>query len=429
MEFATIVLPIATLVGIVVLVILVLRQRTMLSASLAPLLEEKHRAMLRDLHDELNKLGGGIRDQLSQELKATRADMASLRLDVTQHLGEMRLKIMGELRDTLTAQGKSEQEMLQTTMRIATEQLTASIGLLTTKVDERLEQIGSKVGERVEEGFKKTNEAYANMLVALGTIDKAQEKLEGLSKDLVSLQELLDDKTARGAFGEVQLEFLVRDMLPPNSYALQHPLPNGSRVDCALFLPEPTGTVAVDSKFPLENFRRMYQKDLGEADRAAAARAFKINVRKHVDDIAEKYIIPGVTSDGAVMFLPAEALFAEIHAYHADLVQYAQQKRVWLVSPSTLMAVLNTARAVLKDVETRRQVHIIKEELGKLGKEFERFDKRMGNLANHIRQANDDVQDVRTTSEKISKRFAKIEKVELDGDLVALPPPEVDGSD
>ncbi len=422
MDLATV----ALLAAIICLGILILRQRAMLSASLAPLLEEKHRAMLRDLHDELTKLGGGMRDVLSAELKSTRADMQALRLDVTEHLGTMRLQIMDRLRDTLTEQSRNQQELIQVTMRNATDQLTASIGQLTTRVDERLELIGNKVGERVEEGFKKTNEAYASMLKSLGTIETAQEKLEGLSKELVNLHELLDDKTARGAFGEVQLELLVRDMLPPSSYEMQHTLPNGARVDCALFLPEPTGTVAVDSKFPLENFRRMYQKDLGEADRAAASRAFKLNVRKHVDDIADKYIIAGHTSDGAVMFLPAEAVFADIHAYHPDLVSYAQQRRVWLVSPSTLMAVLNTARAVLKDVETRRQVHIIKDELGKLGKEFERFDKRMGNLATHIRQAHDDVQEVQVTSQKISNRFARIENVELEGDPRVLPVPEAE---
>jgi DNA recombination protein RmuC len=150
------------------------------------------------------------------------------------------------------------------------------------------------------------------------------------------------------------------------------------------------------------------------AERTVAERQFKANIKKHVDDIASKYIIPDVTSDGAVMFIPAEAVFAEIHAHHPEVVDYAMQKRVWIVSPTTLMAVLNTARAVLKDVETRKQVHIIKDELGKLGKEFGRFDERMKKLADHIRQAHEDAQDVRTTSQKITKRFDSIEKVDLD---------------
>jgi DNA recombination protein RmuC len=160
---------------------------------------------------------------------------------------------------------------------------------------------------------------------------------------------------------------------------------------------------------------------LGEAERQLAQKQFKIDVKKHIDDIAAKYIIPNVTSDGAVMFVPAEAVFAEIHAYHPDVVDYAMSRRVWVVSPTTLMAVLNTARAVLKDVETRKQVHIIKDELGKLGKEFGRFDQRMKKLADHIRQAKDDVDEVHTTSQKISKRFAAIEAVELEGPQVTVP--------
>jgi DNA recombination protein RmuC len=180
-----------------------------------------------------------------------------------------------------------------------------------------------------------------------------------------------------------------------------------------LFLPEPTGTVAVDSKFPLENYHRMFDKSLNKLEQDAATKQFKADLKKHVDDIANKYIIPNVTSDGAVMFIPAEAVFAEIHAYHPEVIDYAMVKRVWLVSPTTLMAVLNTARAVLKDVEMRKQVHIIKDELGKLSKDFERFDVRMKKLADNIRQANDNAQEVHISSQKITNRFKQIERVEL----------------
>jgi DNA recombination protein RmuC len=235
----------------------------------------------------------------------------------------------------------------------------------------------------------------------------------------VSLQELLGDKRSRGAFGEVQLEGLVRNILSPQAYEMQYTLPNGTRADCVLKLPEPTGMVAVDSKFPLENYHRMFDA-ASPAERLLAEKQFKADIKKHVDDISSKYIIADVTSDGAVMFIPAEAVFAEIHAHHSDIVDYAMQRRVWIVSPTTLMAVLNTARAVMKDVETRKQVHIIKDELGKLGKEFGRFDDRMKKLADHIRQAHEDAQDVRTTSQKISKRFTSIEQVELE-QIAGLP--------
>jgi DNA recombination protein RmuC len=234
---------------------------------------------------------------------------------------------------------------------------------------------------------------------------------------VITLQELLGDKRSRGAFGEVQLEALVRNLLPPSAYEFQATLSNRNRADCLLRLPEPTGLVAVDAKFPLENYHRMYEPTLAEAERAAAQRQLRADLRRHVDDICERYIVPGETSDGALMFVPAEAVFAEIHAHHGDVVEYAMQRRVWIVSPTTMMAVLNTARAVIKDVETRRQVHIIKDELAKLGKEFGRFDQRMRKLAEHIRQAHEDAEDVRITSDKISRRFSQIERVELD-----LPP-------
>lgn len=401
-------------------------------------LEEKHRAMLLDLHDGLNKLGDRLnavsaesseklRTAVALELQATRDAMQALQLSQAENLAATREQVLQKLHVTLSEQGKAEQELIQATMRNATQQLTTSIETLTKTVDGRLEQIGGKMNERLDEGFKKTNETFTNVMARLATIDEAQKKIDGLTTNMVSLQELLGDKRSRGAFGEVQLEALVRNILPVTAYALQHTFENGTRVDCALFLPEPTGTVAVDSKFPLENYHRMFEIGISESDRLVAQKQFKADVKKHVDDIAAKYIIPNVTSDGAVMFIPAEAVFAEIHAYHADVVEAAMKKRVWIVSPTTLMAVLNTARAVLKDVETRKQVHIIKDELGKLGKEFGRFDERMKKLADHIRQAHDDAQQVQTTSQKISRRFAEIEKVELQGmQAETLPLPEIE---
>jgi DNA recombination protein RmuC len=251
-------------------------------------------------------------------------------------------------------------------------------------------------------------------MTRLATIDEAQKKIETLTGSVVSLQELLGDKRSRGAFGEVQLEALLRNILPPTAYEMQATLPGNVRVDCLLKLPEPTGKVAIDSKFPLENYHRMLDSTLAETGRAQALRQFKADIRRHVDDIGDKYIVPGVTSDGAVMFVPAEAVFAEIHAHHRDLVEYALARRVWIVSPTTMMAVLNTARAVIKDVETRRQVHIIKDELSKLGKDFTRFDERLYKLADHIRQAHEDAQQVQISGRKLSQRFETIERVELD---------------
>jgi DNA recombination protein RmuC len=383
-------------------------------------LEQQHRVMLDDFHktqnNQLDRIVSAqaaeaerLRSAVSEELRATRDAVNALQAKQD----ELRSEMLAKTLEKLGEQGRADQELIQTSFRNATQHLATSIETLSKTVDGRLEQIGGKVNERLDEGFKKTNETFVSVMARLATIDEAQKKIDGLTTNVVSLQELLGDKRSRGAFGEVQLEGLVRNILSPQAYEMQYTLPNGTRADCVLKLPEPTGMVAVDSKFPLENYHRMFDAP-SAAEKLVAEKQFKADIKKHVDDISSKYIIADVTSDGAVMFIPAEAVFAEIHAHHSDVVDYAMQRRVWIVSPTTLMAVLNTARAVMKDVETRKQVHIIKDELGKLGKEFGRFDERMKKLADHIRQAHEDAQDVRTTSQKISKRFTSIEQVELD---------------
>ena len=389
-------------------------------ARAAQMLEQQHRAMLTDLHDGLNKQGDRLiaaqaaeserlRAAVGDELRATRDAINALQAKQDGLRSEMLAKTL----EKLAEQGREDQKLIQDSFRNATQHLATSVETLSRTVDGRLELIGGKVNERLDEGFKKTNETFVSVMARLATIDEAQKKIDGLTTNVVSLQELLGDKRSRGAFGEVQLEGLVRNILPPQAYEMQYTLPNGSRADCVLKLPEPTGMVAVDSKFPLENYHRMFEA-AGPAEKLVAERQFKADIKKHVDDIAGKYIIPEITSDGAVMFVPAEAVFAEIHAHHPEVVDYAMQRRVWIVSPTTLMAVLNTARAVMKDVETRKQVHIIKDELGKLGKDFGRFDERMKKLAEHIRQANKDVDDVQISSRKITEQFARIERVELD---------------
>jgi DNA recombination protein RmuC len=292
------------------------------------------------------------------------------------------------------------------------DQLQAFERALQEKVDARLSEIGGKVSERLDEGFKRTNETFVSVMTRLQTIDDAQKKMETLTGSVMNLQALLGSKSSRGALGERQLEDIVKNVLPASAYEFQYTFQTGNRVraDCVLKLPDPTGLIAIDSKFPLENYERM----ISDGPDRVTPGIFKADVRRHVDDISSKYIVPGETSDGAVMFIPAEAVFAEIHAHHRDLVEYAGQRRVWIVSPTTLMAVLNTARSVLKDVETRKQIHVIKDELGKLAGDFGRFQSRMDSLAKHIEQAKNDVDDVQTSSRKITDRFAKIERAELD---------------
>ncbi len=325
------------------------------------------------------------------------------------------------LNETIQNGMSHTQKQIHTNLDHNIEQLGKRVNELTQKTEQRLQEIGGLVEKRLDEGFKKTTETFTDIVKRLALIDEAQKKITELSTNVVSLQEILADKRSRGAFGEVQLNALIANVMPDNSYAIQYALPNGKVADCALFLPEPTGTIIIDAKFPLESYRVMTDFSLGELERKAAEKQFKRDIQKHISDIAEKYIIPGTTSDGAVMFIPAESVFAEIQSRHPELVESAQTARVWMVSPTTLWATLNTARAVLKDAETREQVDIIKEHLGYLSKDFDRFQTRMDDLARHIKQAHDDVEKVNTSARKISNRFDKIEKLELDEAPAALP--------
>jgi DNA recombination protein RmuC len=386
------------------------REQAGLPALLAQDMEARHRAVLTDLHAGLSTQSDRMQSHLAALQIAQAERLAETRETVTGQFGQFQTAML----EKLIEQGRAEQSLLQDTLKGMTAHFNERVQLLSQTVDGRLNEISGKVAERLDEGFKKTNETFTSVMSRLAVIDEAQKKIEGLASNVVSLQEILGDKRSRGAFGEVQLEALVRNSLPPDAYAFQHTLKSGARADCVLILPEPTGTVCVDSKFPLENYSRMFDDSLAIGERDLAKRQFKMDVRKHVDDIAAKYIVDGETSDGAVMFLPAEAVFAEIHAYHPDLVEHAQKKRVWLTSPTTLMAVLNTARAVIRDSETRRMAHVIKDELSKLAKDFARFDERMKKLASHIEQANKDVSEVRISSDKISRRFQQIERVELE---------------
>ena len=394
-----VVLMILALIALVMLYPLVKALLARIESGINSGLEARHRAMLMDLHTGLtqqsDRVSGQVaesserlRGAVAQELKESRDGLHGLQLKLTQELAAQREAMASKLTETTAA--------------------------LNARIDERLDQISGKVSERLDEGFKKTNETFVNVMSRLATIDEAQKKIESLTGSVVSLQELLGDKRARGAFGEVQLEALVRNMLPPGAFEFQATLSNGTRADCVLRLPPPTGVVAVDSKFPLENYHRMFAQESSETDYVLAQKMFKADVKRHVDAIGGKYIISGETADGAVMFVPAEAVFAEIHAHHAEVVEYANAQRVWIVSPTTLMAVLNTARAVLKDVETRQQVHVIKDALSRLAVDFGRFDERMRKLADHVRQAHEDAQQVQITSRKISQRFAQIESVELE---------------
>ena len=345
---------------------------------------------------------GDLKEQLQQAFAQHR-----------HRFDERQLEALKILQDTLNKGVQENRLQVKEALADYAKDMGSKVEQLTLTTETKLKEINQQVERRLSDGFEKTNATFSDVIKRLALIDAAQQKITELSSNVVSLQEILNDKRSRGAFGEVQLSALIRNMVPEQHYRLQHLLSNNKRVDCMLFLPEPTGNIAIDAKFPLENYRLLNDCNLAESDRLQANKQFKQDIKKHIQDIAEKYIIPGETADGAVLFIPAEAIFAEIHARHVDLVQFAQQAKVWLVSPTTMMAILTTSRAVLKDAATRKQVHEIQKHLRFLADDFDRFQQRMDNLSKHIAQAHTDVEQVHISSRKISQRFNQIEKAEL----------------
>jgi len=385
----------------------------------------------RETDDVVRNLDRDLREQSASSQQALISRIAEARQDQSQALSGLRETLterFGDLRQGFEQRQAEALRMLQESSQQASDRLADSLvealarssgemgkrmDSLAQSTDRRLNEISGQVEKRLSEGFEKTTATFNEVRERLLLIDQAQKNIEELSGNVVSLQEVLADRSSRGTFGEVQLEALVRNVLPENGFRLQYTLSNGARADCMLFLPQPTGNVPIDSKFPLENYRRKSNPDLPDAERKAAGKQYIRDVRTHMQDIASKYLLPGETSNGAVMFIPAEAVFADVHAHYPELVEEGQRLRVWLASPTTLMAILTTAGAVLKDAATREQVHLLKEHLDKLGEDFRRFEARMENLSRHIRQAHEDVDAVNISARKITGRFGRIQRLEL----------------
>jgi len=304
------------------------------------------------------------------------------------------------------------------------ERLQAQERNVTKMLDERLADVSRRVGENLVKAGEKASDTLTQLQERLAVIDSAQKNIAELSQDVVSLQDLLSNKQARGAIGQTQMEDLVRNMLPPGAYEFQFTLSNGKRADCVIKLPNPPGLIAVDSKYPHDAFARMIAA-ADEREVAQAQQSFRVDVLKHIKDIAEKYIIPGETADSAIMFVPAESVFAELHENFSDVVEAGFARRVYVVSPTTLMATLNTVRAVLKDARMREQAHLIQREIGELAKDVKRLDERVGDLAKHFGQALNDVKMIQTSADKIVKRGERIENIPLDSTGEALEQPDV----
>ncbi len=288
---------------------------------------------------------------------------------------------------------------------------------LNEKIERKLMDINNIVNERIDKNFEKSNKTFLDVLERLTKIDEAQKKIDSLSSEIISLQSVLTDKKTRGTFGEVNLEYILNNAFGSHNsgiYDIQHKFNNGYIVDCLLYAPAPLGTIAIDSKFPLENYQKMTDKTKTKEERLQAEKLFVNDVKRHINDISEKYIIPGETGEEAIMFLPAEAIFAEINAYHADLINYAYSKKVWITGPTTLISTLSIISMILKNMERDKYAKVIHEELNKLSLDFSRFKERWDKLARSVKTVNQSIDDLHITSEKINKRFESINKVEID---------------
>lgn len=307
-------------------------------------------------------------------------------------------------------------EALERVRMDTTRSLSEQFMMINTALEKRLNSLDTKVNESLTQGFEKTNEAFNNMIKSLSKIDEAQKNIDALSTEIVSLQDVLTDKKARGAFGEVQLNQILTTVFGASNtslYQLQYSFGTGSRADAVLFAPEPLGTIAVDSKFPLENYRLLVDTTRSEEARLASEKAFSADIKKHIDDIATRYIIPGETSDQAFMFIPAEAIFAYINAYLPDVLDYAYKRHIWIASPTTLMSTLTTIQAIVIHQKRSQYTEIIHDQLNRLQVEFERYSQRWEKLKRTMNTMQRDVDEITITTDKITKSFDRISAVDL----------------
>ena len=322
--------------------------------------------------------------------------------NITERLGKLETNMVKEV-------GEFQNEINLTLNKHFNEQ--------NDKIEQKLRMINDKVNERIDQNFEKTNKTFTNVLERLSKIDEAQKKIDTLGEDIVSLQEVLTDKKTRGIYGEVNLKHILTNVFGENNdkiYKLQYTFKNGSIADSVLFAPEPLGVIAIDSKFPLENYQNMVNKENSKESRNMYEKLFKQDMKKHIDAISSKYIIPGVTSDQAILFLPAEAIFAEVNAYHQDIIDYAYKKRVWITSPTTLISTLTTIQIIIKNIERDKYTKVIHSELKLLNEEFIRYKDRWDKLYRSIETVSKDVKDIHVTTDKITKRFNSINQVEMD---------------
>lgn len=311
-----------------------------------------------------------------------------------QALGEGQERLAGGLHHVSEAQAQQQTSMLQL-------------------MEKRLADVQLQMNENLQGSARRTAHSLGELQQRLTAIDKAQEHITKLSGDVLSLQDILSNKQTRGAFGEIQLNDIVSKALPSDSYTLQATLSNGRRADCLIHLPNPPGPIVIDSKFPLEPYEALRNAKT-DWELNDAARQLRTAVKKHIKDISEKYILDGETADGALMFLPSEAVYAELHANFPELVREGFSARVWIVSPTTCMATLNTMRAILKDARMREQAGAIRRELGLLYQDVDRLGTRVENLDRHFNQAAKDLTEIKISADKAGKRARRLDNFDFE---------------
>src|SRR5262245_59876855 len=332
------------------------------------------------------------------------------------------LGLVAALAVVLLRQGNNrDAEQMRQQLALALSQQTETVQRVERSLREQEQALAKAVGERLDRTEKATGQIVTELRERLARIDEAQKKIGDLSTQVVSLQEVLSNKQARGAFGEVQLNDLVQSALPPQAYEFQYTLSSGSRADCLLRLPNPPGSIAIDAKFPLESYSALRAVPAGDGPvLLVAQRAFQQAIRKHIGDIRDKYIVPVETVESALMFLPSEAVYAELHANFTGLVEESYRARVWIVSPTTMMATLNTVRAVLKDVRMREQAGEIQKTVGLLMEDVRRLADRVERLKTHFGQTEKDLREIDISADRITKRGQRILDVDL-GEEPELP--------
>ncbi|MCL3881807.1 DNA recombination protein RmuC [Marivita sp. GX14005] len=311
-----------------------------------------------------------------------------------QALSDGQERLSGGLTHVSEAQAQSQTAMLQL-------------------MERRLAQVQSQMTENLQGSARRTAQSLGDLQQRLQSIDKAQDNITKLSGDVLSLQDILSNKQTRGAFGEIQLTDIVSKALPKDSYDLQATLSNGKRADCLIHLPNPPGPIAIDSKFPLEAYEQLRRSETAE-QATRAAQQLRLSLRKHIKDISERYIIEGETADGALLFLPSEAVYAELHANFREIVREGFAARVWIVSPTTCMATLNTMRAILKDARMQEQAGAIRKELGLLYADVDRLGTRVENLDRHFGQASKDIAEIKISADKAGRRARRLDNFDFE---------------